>query len=873
MEDKEIIREFLIESNENLARLDQEMVELEQRPKDPGLLASIFRTIHTIKGTCGLLAFNKLEAITHLAEDILSQLRDGQRELTPPLVTVILEAVDAIKKLLLLIETTGAEGTDTHDALRDRLEAARRRSSAVAPAAPPHSTATVPESSADAPPATPVAEAENQAAQKASSVADSTIRVDVGLLDKLMNLVGELVLTRNQILQFNAQQEDTTLNVTSQRLNLITTELQEGVMKTRMQPIGVVWNKLPRLVRDLAATFGKQIHLEMDGAETELDKTIIEAIKDPLTHIVRNCCDHGIESPEVRAANGKSPQGRVMLRAFHEGGQVNIEIADDGGGINLAKIKEKAVQKGLLRPDQAERISDREVINLAFLPGMSTADKVTSVSGRGVGMDVVKSNIEKIGGTVDLLSRLGQGTTLKVKIPLTLAIIPGLIVTALERRSLPRARRAIGERFVIPQVSLLELIRLEGDSGKRQIERIHGTPVYRRRGQLLPIVYLNEVLEMGETLDSDVVNIVVLQAEDRQFGLVVDGISDTQEIVVKPLGKQLKGLSCYAGATIMGDGQVALILDVLGIGQRSGVVQEAREQTKTDVEHNQQAANDRQTFLLFRAGSFERVAVPLSLVARLEEFPQSKIEHASGRRVVQYRGRILPLVSLATILEAGAADTAGSQDPAQVIVFTDGERSTGILVDQILDIVEENVAVRRSSERKGLLGSAVIAKKVTDLLDLHAVIEAADDQWFGGPGQEPPEGVTVMVAEPSAFSRGLVRNCLEMAGYQVVEAADAQEALRVMERRKIDVVVAALDLPSEGGFALLEKMHSVSKFAGIPALALADTAEETKAHGEHAREFEDYQLKFDRAAMLRSVAKLAAAVTAEPTPVLAGERG
>jgi two-component system, chemotaxis family, sensor kinase CheA len=310
MEDKEIIREFLIESNENLARLDQEMVELEQRPRDLGLLASIFRTIHTIKGTCGLLAFNKLEAITHLAEDILSQLRDGHRELTPQLVTVILESVDAIKKILLLIETTGAEGADTHGALRDRLEDARRRPSAVAPPAP----------SSDTPPANPAAEAENQAVQKASSVADSTIRVDVGLLDKLMNLVGELVLTRNQILQFNAQQEDTTLNVTSQRLNLITSELQEGVMKTRMQPIGVVWNKLPRLVRDLAATFNKQIHLEMDGAETELDKTIIEAIKDPLTHIVRNCCDHGIETPEVRTGKGKPAQGKVMLRAYHEGG-------------------------------------------------------------------------------------------------------------------------------------------------------------------------------------------------------------------------------------------------------------------------------------------------------------------------------------------------------------------------------------------------------------------------------------------------------------------------------------------------------------------------------------------------------------------------
>ncbi len=545
MEDQDIIREFLIESNENLARLDQEMVELEQRPKDPALLAGIFRTIHTIKGTCGLLGFATLEGITHLAEDILTQLRDGQRELTPELVTVILEAVDATKKVLLAIEKTGSEGPDTHGALRERLETARKRPGA------PGATAPVP-AAPDAPQEAPTPDAEDPGARKAASVADSTIRVDVGLLDKLMNLVGELVLTRNQILQFNAQQEDTTLNVTSQRLNLITTELQEGVMKTRMQPIGVVWNKLPRLVRDLAANLGKQIHLEMDGADTELDRTIIEAIKDPLTHIVRNCCDHGIEPSEVRVAKGKPAQGKVMLRAFHEGGQVNIEISDDGGGIDLGKVKEKAIRQGLLRPEQAERASDREILNLVFLPGMSTAERITSVSGRGVGMDVVKSNIEKIGGTVDLVSRAGLGTTLKVKIPLTLAIIPGLIVTTSERRSAPRRRRAIGERFVIPQVSLLELIRLEGETGKSQIERIHGTPVYRRRGQLLPIVYLSEVLGMGEPLESGVVNIVVLQAEDRQFGLVVDGISDTQEIVVKPLGKQFKGLDCYAGATIMG---------------------------------------------------------------------------------------------------------------------------------------------------------------------------------------------------------------------------------------------------------------------------------------------------------------------------------
>jgi two-component system, chemotaxis family, sensor kinase CheA len=866
MEDQDIIREFLIESNENLSRLDQEMVELEQRPKDPALLASIFRTIHTIKGTCGLLGFGTLEAITHLAEDILTQLRDGQRELTPQLVTVILEAVDATKKVLIAIEKTSSEGPDTHAALRERLEAARKRPAVPGTAAP---VPAVPEAPREA----AANDAEDPGARKVSSVADSTIRVDVGLLDKLMNLVGELVLTRNQILQFNAQQEDTTLNVTSQRLNLITTELQEGVMKTRMQPIGVVWNKLPRLVRDLAANLGKQIHLEMDGADTELDKTIIEAIKDPLTHIVRNCCDHGIERPEARTAKGKPAQGKVMLRAFHEGGQVNIEISDDGAGIDLAKVKEKAIRQGVLRAEQAERASDREILNLVFLPGMSTAEKVTSVSGRGVGMDVVKSNVEKIGGTVDLVSRAGQGTTLKVKIPLTLAIIPGLIVTTTERRSHPRRRRALGERFVIPQVSLLELIRLEGEAGKRQIERIQGTPVYRRRGQLLPIVYLNEVLGMGESGDSGVVNIVVLQAEDRQFGLVVDGISDTQEIVVKPLGKQLKGLNCYAGATIMGDGRVALILDVLGIGQKSGVVQEAREQARSDEGHEQQAASDRQTFLLFRAGSFERVAVPLALVARLEEFPQSKIEHAGGKLVVQYREQILPLVPLGTILQDGAADTAGTRNPAQAIVFADGGRMIGILVDQILDIVEDTVTVRQTAERKGLLGSAVIAKKVADLLDLHAVIEAADDHWFGGREGESAQGITVMVAESSAFSRGLVRNCLEMAGYRVVEAGDTEEALRVLEKGKIGVVVVSADLrPAEDG-GLREKMQALPKLAGIPILTLGSTAEETHTYSGHLRDLEDCQMKFDRAAMLRSVAKLAAAVNAEASPVLAGEKG
>jgi len=858
MDDQDVIREFLIESNENLARLDQEMVELEKRPQDPQLLAGIFRTIHTIKGTCGFLGFTTLEAVTHLSENILSQLRDGKRELTPDLVTLILETVDVVKTVLVAIETDGREGPETYDDLRKRLEAACAPTTASPPVSGPPAASS---------------ETEKEAAPKAPSVSDSSIRVDVVLLDKLMNLVGELVLARNQILQFNAHQEDSTLNATSQRLNLITTELQEGVMKTRMQPIGVVWNKLPRVVRDMATSFGKQIRLEMDGADTELDKTIIEAIKDPLTHIVRNSCDHGIERPEVRVRKGKPAQGKLTLRAFHEGGQVNIEIGDDGAGIDVQALKSKAVQKGLIRIEQAERMTDREALALIFLPGFSTAAKVTSVSGRGVGMDVVKTNIEKIGGVVELVSRPGEGTTLKLKIPLTLAIIPGLVVTLRERRSLPRELGDTGVRYVIPQVSLLELIRLEGDSGKRQIERIHDTPFYRRRGSLLPLVYLADVLQVGDTAESGVVNIVVLQAEDRQFGLVVDGISDTQEIVVKPLGKQLKSLNCYAGATIMGDGHVALILDVSGIAQLSGVVQESRDKSTAETQRHDHSGSERQTFLLFRAGSFERLAVPLSLVARLEEISLAKIEHAGGKRVVQYRGRILPLASLAPILDPGAADTAGLQDPAQVVVFNSGERSMGILVDQILDIVEDQVTVRQVAARKGLLGSAVIGKKVTDLLDLHTVIQAADDTWFAGRDTQRANGATVMVAEASPFVRGLVRNSLEMAGYHVVEAADTQGALRELERRKIDVVLAGLDLPSDAGQGLLEEMRRLPGLAHVPALALIDSAEQAQTQREHPRGFADYQMKFDRDAMLVSLARLASAVGAPEALAPAGEKG
>jgi two-component system chemotaxis sensor kinase CheA len=732
----DIIKEFLIESIEGLDQLDRDFVKLEKTPDSKDLLASIFRSVHTIKGTGGILGFDKLGAVAHVGESMLSRMRDRKLSLNPRVTTALLSLVDALRKMLSSIEMTGAEGdgdySDVVAAVTSILDGSS--DSAVVPphaAIPLQCSAASEELGSDDDayvPKTPQAGVAAAAAsasskslpdlqsEKHDALASSTIRVDVGLLDKVMNLVGELVLARNQVLQFTTTTKDATFLRTAQRLNLITTELQEGVMKTRMQPIGNVWNKFPRVVRDLAIGCAKQVRIDMDGADTELDKTIIEAIKDPLTHLVRNAVDHGIESPEQRKKAGKPPEGRLSLRAFHEGGQVNIEISDDGAGIDTDRVKRKAVDRGTITSDHAARMSEREALNLIFLPGLTTAERVTNVSGRGVGMDVVKTNIEKIGGMVDVQSTAGHGTTLKIKIPLTLAIIPALIVTSGK------------ERFAIPQVSLLELVRLEGPDAVASIENIEGAPVYRLRGNLLPLVDLNRELGLPASATEDgnaqVVNIVVLQADDRQFGLVVDEINDTEEIVVKPLGKQLKGLACFAGATIMGDGQVALILDVLGIAQMANVVAELRSHAVTErAAKNVESAGSKDTWLLFTVGEDRRMATQLSSVSRLEEIPVNWIERSGDSEVVQYRKKIMPLIRVSALLNLPSSKK--DTDKAQVIVFAQGENYIGLIVDEIVDIVEQQISLERCGRHADVSGSAVIQQRVTDVLDLDMIIAGA----------------------------------------------------------------------------------------------------------------------------------------------------
>ncbi len=712
MDDSEVIREFLIESTENLGRLDQEIVQLEQSPKDAQLLASVFRTMHTIKGTGGMLGFGAVEKLAHLAENLLSQVRNGERDLTAPLVSLVLRAVDAVKAELLAIEAGGKESGVSHAALEDEL----RRACENKPAASAQGEA----AGSEAPPA---AGEDGGGAQKNLSE-DSTIRVDVGLLDRLMNLVGELVLARNQILQFDAGCEDSSFNASAQRVDLITTELQEGVMKTRMQPIGNIWNKFPRVVRDMAMASGKQVRIEMEGKDTELDRTIIEAIKDPLTHLVRNAVDHGLESPAARKATGKDPEGRLLLRAFHEGGQVNIEITDDGAGLDYERIRAKAIEKNLVSREQAARLSEREIANLIFLPGFSTAERVTNVSGRGVGMDVVKTNIEKIGGAVDVHSKPGQGSTVRMKIPLTLAIIPALIVTS------------GGDRYAIPQVSLLELVRLEGEQLRGGIELVNGAPVHRLRGQLLPLLYLARELGTDDLparaaengLQPGGVNIVVLRADDRQFGLVVDEVNETEEIVVKPLSQPLKNINTFAGATIMGDGRIALILDVVGLAQRADVVGEGQGRALAEERkpaENKQAATRRQV-LLCQYGEDGQVAIDLSAVGRLEQFPVHRIEIADDREAVQYRGQIMPLLRVSDLLQGKHRPAPREQALVHVVVYADRGRNVGLVVDRILDIVDEAFRVERQTGRRGVLGSAVIQKRITDIVDIPQLLGAAE---------------------------------------------------------------------------------------------------------------------------------------------------
>lgn len=804
MEDMDdIVREFLVESHENLDQLDQDLVALEESPGSRELLGSVFRTIHTIKGTAGFLAYGRLERVTHAGENLLVELRDGKRSMDQATTDVLLRLVDVVREILTAIAADGTEGSVDIDGVLDavgRLQAGRdastaqepaeapapaaaadqapatssdpadaapdpaqgaeageppaaaakpaRASRVVAPrgsraatpasaepaataepaaavpaaavpaAAVPAESAAVPAPSAPEPApavhAAPAAAAAPAAPAATSTTSETSIRVDVELLDALMRQVGELVLSRNQISRLAGDRSDVDLVRSAQRLNLIAGELQEGVMKTRMQPIDHVWSKMPRVVRDLAAACDREVQLEMVGRDTELDRGLLEAVKDPLTHLVRNAVDHGIESPADRVAAGKSPRGVLTLRAYHAGGQVVVEVADDGRGIDTEKVAAKAVQRGLRTPEQVLLMTPPELMQLLFLPGFSTAEAVTNVSGRGVGMDVVRTKIEAIGGTVDVDSTLGEGTVWRLRIPLTLAIMPALTVVC------------GGDLFAVPQVSLLELVALDGQRAGAGIERIQNAAVYRLRGELLPLVSLADVLDIPVEPGSSTV-IAVVQADHQRFGLLVDRVLNTEEIVVKALSARLKAIGIYAGATVLGDGAVALILDVQAIARRALVAegeQHARERRGAAQETTERVVEQ---LLVAGIGGGRRVAMPLASVARLEHVKLDQVELVGGREVIQYRGTILPLARLDRVL--GVFDGA-RRDELLLVVYTRAGRSVGLVVDEIVDIIDDDVSRHSDIEDAGLTGSTVLHERVTELLDVRAAVMAADPAFY-----------------------------------------------------------------------------------------------------------------------------------------------
>lgn len=730
---KQLVAELVLESLDGLDAFDAEMLALEEATGDPGEhLRLAFRLMHTIKGSSGCLGLEAIEKVAHAGENLLSLLRDEKITPTKSIISALLNCSDALRDMMRGLEAGQAPRLEAHQQLLALLASLQQEGEAQATqgfgffeGAPGLSPAPTPDPSwglfaadeAPAPAPTPAElpppEAEPPVAPAPSSnqprPSDSAIRVEVAHIDRLMNLVGELVLARNQLLMLSDQLESLGLQGPLQRVNQITAELQAGVMKTRMQMVQTIWAKFPRLVRDLSVELGKKIALTMEGQETELDRTVIEAIKDPLTHLLRNALDHGLEDPATRRACGKPETGQVRLRAYHEGGQVVLEISDDGRGIDPARIARKALERGLIQPGDESRMSPADLLNLIFLPGFSTAEKVTNVSGRGVGMDVVRSNVERVGGSVSLSSQVGQGTTMQVRIPLTLAIVPALLVAA------------AGHRFAVPQANLVELVRLDAeDSSSPAVEWVENAPVLRIRGQLLPLLNLSAALALEPPTSWQNAFVVVVESTGHKFGLLVDAVLDTEEIVVKPLHDILRRLAVYAGATILGDGQVALILDVAGLARQAGLdnLASLNHHATTQLADAASSGDTRLQMLLARVAQ-NRVAFPLAAVTRIEEIPAASIERAGLREVLQYRGGIMPLIRVSQCL--GLSPSESSSDLLQVVVCNLAGSQSGLVIDEIEDIVEESVNVAALSAGPCLAGSLVAAGRVADLLDLAKV--------------------------------------------------------------------------------------------------------------------------------------------------------
>lgn len=824
----DLLQEFIGEASEGLEQLDNDLIALEKDPYNQELLRNIFRVMHTIKGTCGFLSLTKLEKVAHASEDVLGKIRDGKIAINADVITTILESVHAVKVILTHIDQKGVEPDEENQVLIEKLLSFSKNEKLVTSEAPEEKSAKKkPSKRTRSKKEEKVVEesveikVENPSEVLHSKRTNESIRVNLGTLEELMNMVSELVLTRNQLLQLINRETNSDFLLPVQKLNHVTSELQEAVMKTRMQPIEGAWIGLPKLVRTLAQDLGKKINLVMEGKETELDRQVIELIKDPLTHMIRNAADHGIETPEERLKKGKSEAGTIYLSAFHAGGQIIIDVKDDGRGIDPSIIKKKAIEKGVLSAERAEELSENRIFDLIFAPGFSTSETINTISGRGVGMDVVKNNVEKIGGSAEVSSKPSVGSTFTIKIPLTLAILPALII------------RSGKHRFALPHLSVTEIVRNMANS-THKIEYVSGGSFLRLRGEIYPLVDLKNILQLNkeeffDCVDSNLqefertdeeesqqsihhkhaspVNltrnfIVILQVGKLKFGIIVDEVFQTQEVVIKPLSRFLKNIKIFSGSTIMGDGKVVMILDPTGIAvAMNRKIAFDHFDVKTEDVFELKRFSFR--YITFLAGDETPKAIPVSLISRIEELTHDRIERCDGKYMIQYRNGLMPLIPY------GKKDlNLQESSTLTALTFFDGQKYAGLAIDRIIDIVDGEADLNFESHTKNIFGSVVLNGRVAELVNVDAFFRKQIPSWKkeNHSGKHFHSEKTILYIEPNSFYSTVTTLIFEKEKLNISLFTDITAAMKNMpDSSQISMAFVNIDDPDVDSLLLLLK--------------------------------------------------------------------
>jgi len=856
----ELLRDFLTETTEHIEGAETQLIHFERNPSDASLITSIFRLVHTIKGTSSFLGLERLERVGHAAESVMGMLRDG----VPPTqhsVTLILAAIDRIKTIIEEIGNHGGEPPGDDSEIIRALEAyyaagtsqaaaaaaeapqqvAQVASAPTSASAPPAATQPEPETDADSdadsdPEPGPAAKDSPRTSGQQSSAPQGksggattnqeSIRVSVDTIERMMQLVSELVLSRNQLLELARHREDDAIKTPLQHLSTLTSDLQDAVMRARMQPVGRLYANLPRLVRELSTSLGKSIDLVTDGADTELDRQLIEVIRDPLTHLIRNCADHGIEKPEERLASGKPERGEIRVSAAHEAGQITIDIADDGKGLDTERIKKKIVSQGLATEQDLRSMSNDEIYRFIFEPGFSTAQVVSNVSGRGVGMDVVRTNIEAIGGSVSLSSVEGKGSRFSLRIPLTLAIAPALII------------EVAGQRFALPQTSVVEAVSL-GANYKDLIQNVQNALVLKLREEVIPAVELREMVGLnGSASDEGEKLAVVMRVGTDSFCIIVDSVADIQEIVVKPLSASLSHLKVFSGHTILGDGSVVLILDPSGLAANLGIEKSTE---KKRVEQREQGPLERRRLVMFKAGSGAPKVLPLSLVSRIEMVETNRIESSDGRLMVLLQGRLMPIVPISSEIDM-------SKPAYPVLVVATDKRSIGLMTDEIVDILEEKLEIQLASANSELVGSAEIRGEAVELIDVSHFMRLAEPQTHDA---ATPQRILFAADDP--LVRDLLCPAIAAAGYNLVAAStDTSELLH--QFAQFDAVVLDLDAPSLMTPAFLRALKDRKNAARVPAIGISKNPASRAARTAADNGMAALVSKHDRHTLLETIA-------------------